>query len=136
MVTVRRAIYAKFVQSPPFLMFGKSPPRPGTGLLADRVRQLKERDAPPVGERLPPGHQKKRSPREPHFKQAVLILEGGRKLTVALKNLSSTGARIEMRERIPLPDKVVLSEVTLGLKRSAQVVWQVDGMAGLHFIEP
>lgn len=117
-------------------MFGKSSPPPGTGHLADRVRQLKAREAPPIREQPPSHKQKKRSQREPHFKQAVLILETGQKLTVVLKNLSETGARIEMRERMPLPDRVVLSEPMLGLKRSAQIAWQVDGMAGLRFIEP
>jgi translation initiation factor IF-1 len=82
-----------------------------------------------------PHKSQERAQRQPHYKQATLILEGGQKVTVAIKNLSPTGARIETRERMLLPDEVVLTEATLNLRRRARVVWQHDGIAGLQFIE-
>lgn len=75
-----------------------------------------------------------RPERQATFKQATVRLQGGERLDVVVKNLSETGARIEFFRKVTLTDQVLISEPTLRLKRVAQVVWQKDGTAGLHFL--
>lgn len=116
-------------------MFKKSGPPAGIDSLADRVRRLAERK--PQGKVEQPVRLKsqERAPRQPLYRQGTLILEGGHKIVVAIKNLSASGARVETRERMALSAEVLLTEVTMNLRRRARVVWQEDGMAGLQFIE-
>ncbi|MGQ0533059.1 MAG: PilZ domain-containing protein [Caulobacteraceae bacterium] len=106
-------------------MFGKSPPR--RGVLADRVRQIAEAkpsSAPVKG---------KRQPRQPVFRNGVLIFDDGERLSVVIKDLSDGGVRVEFFVNRPLPATIMLSEPTLKLRRRARVVWQSDGAAGLAF---
>lgn len=70
------------------------------------------------------------------FRHGVVIIESGQKLSVAIKSLSETGARVEFFTAVTLPPTVLLSEPTLRLRRRARVVWQRDGVASLEFIEP
>lgn len=57
----------------------------------------------------------------------------GERLSVAIKNLSGSGARVEYFIRRELPPVVVLIEPSLRIRRRAKVVWQRDGVAGLAF---
>jgi hypothetical protein len=77
---------------------------------------------------------KPRATRQPMFRTGVLITSGGGRQTVAIKNLSDTGARIEYHTRTELPPVVMLAEPTLKLMKKARVVWQGEGVAGLEFI--
>lgn len=65
--------------------------------------------------------------------KARLCLADGEKLSVAIKNLSESGARVEYFIRRELPELVVLIEPTLRIRHRARVVWQRDGAAGLAF---
>ena len=76
-----------------------------------------------------------RAVRQAVFRQGALILADGEKLSVALKDISVTGARVEFFTRRELPEFVVLVEPTLRIKSRARVVWQRDGVAGLAFAE-
>lgn len=62
-----------------------------------------------------------------------MCLADGEKLSVAIKNLSESGARVEYFIRRELPELVVLIEPTLRIRHRARVVWQRDGAAGLAF---
>lgn len=109
-------------------MFGKRPP-PSSGL-ADRVRQLgqaKPRSIEPTT--------KPREPREAHFREGTVTLNGGERLRVVIKDLSASGARVEFIVHRHLPAMVTLSEPTRKLRRQAQVVWQGNGAAGLWFVD-
>lgn len=75
-----------------------------------------------------------RSSRDSTFKQATVRLLGGERVDVVVKNLSATGARIEFFRKVTLTDQVLISEPSTRLKRTAQVVWQKEGSAGLHFL--
>lgn len=116
-------------------MFRKSGPSAGKDLLADRVRQLAERKAQPDFEKASQRKAKERAPRQPLFRHGVLILEGEQRLSVAIKDFSATGARVEFFVNMVLPSEVVLAEPTLNIRSLARVVWQRDGVAGLQFIE-
>lgn len=61
------------------------------------------------------------------------MLAAGERLSVAIKNLSESGARVEYFVRRELPAFVVLIEPVLRIKHRARVVWQRDGVAGLAF---
>jgi PilZ domain len=121
-------------------MFGRSKSPGDKAALADRVRHVGERKVAPAYEAPPPPEKatwtkpKDRSDREPHFRNGVLLLPGGQRLSVIIKNLSDTGARIDFFVKTELPDEVVLNEPTLKLMTRARVVWRNDGAAGLEFM--
>lgn len=113
-------------------MFGKNKRPPTSSALAERMRRAVERPAAP-GPAFTPPADIARSTRQPVFRQGTLVLADGERLSVVIKNLSESGARIEYFVRHELPDVVVLIESTLRIKRRARVVWQRDGAAGLAF---
>jgi hypothetical protein len=76
----------------------------------------------------------KRADRTATFKQGTITTRGGERVPVVLKNVSSTGARIEFFRDVQLGDHVLLSEPTLQIRTWAEVVWQARGAAGLHFV--
>ncbi len=128
-------------------MFGKPKPPPKLGGLAERVRQVSQRDAPreaarnpllePFAEPKPLGRlprTKSREDRDAVYRNGVIILEDGARITVAVKNLSRKGARIEYFIRQELPARVMIVEPSTKLRAMARVVWQTDGAAGLEFI--
>ena len=116
-------------------MFGKAKPPPGNDLLTERMRRAVERPtaAPPSAHSL--ARQIERAVRQAVFRQGALILANGEKLSVAVKDISATGARVEYFTHVELPAVVVLVEPTLRIKSRARVVWQRDGVAGLAFAE-
>ncbi len=123
-------------------MFGKTKSPGGRISLADRVRNVGERKVAPAYEAPPPPEKaswtkpKGRASREPHFRNGVLMLGGGQRLNVVIKNLSETGARIDFFVKTELPREVVIHEPTLKLALRARVVWQTEGSAGLEFHAP
>jgi hypothetical protein len=74
--------------------------------------------------------------RRPFFRHGALLFEDGQRLNIAVKDLSEGGARVEFYVRTTLPENVMLCEPTLRLRCRAKVVWQIEGAAGLAFIEP
>ena len=74
-----------------------------------------------------------RSAREPMFKDAVIELPGGGRDSVVVKNLSLTGARIDASHGMSLPDRLFISIPSIGLYKSARVVWQDHQSAGILF---
>jgi hypothetical protein len=67
------------------------------------------------------------------FRNGTIVIEGGQRLSVAIKDLSEHGARIEFVRRMDLPSVVILMEPMLKLRCRARVVWQREGIAGLEF---
>lgn len=115
-------------------MFGKS--KPPKDQLSARVRALSTPAAPsqPMAPYAPPQRDKPRNARDPVFRSATLLIDDTGRLSVVIKNLSPTGARVEYFTKVELPPVVVLVESTLKLRQRARVVWQRDGVAGLEFI--
>ena len=112
-------------------MFGKGKPPPSS-LLADRMRKAVERSAAPTPA-LKQHPRTERSVRQAVYRQGTLVLAEGERLSVAIKDLSEGGARVEYFVRRELPDFVVLIESTLRIKHRARVIWRRDGAAGLAF---
>jgi hypothetical protein len=97
--------------------------------MLNRVRKLGERQAvAPIAPKTP------RAPRQPVFRQATLAFDSGERMTVALKDVSETGARIEFMMITSLPPELLFIEPTLKIRRRARVMWQRDGVAGLLFL--
>jgi hypothetical protein len=106
------------------------------GALTDRLRQVAERKTQAFQEPAPPPRKTtERAERRQVFREGYVILPSGQKLRVAIKNLSSTGARIEFLGQSELTDEVLLLAPMLELRQRARVVWQLNGAAGLHFIQ-
>lgn len=117
-------------------MFKKSGNKKAEDPLAARLRQIAAKPALQDSEYEPVrAKDEKRLPRRMTFKQATMILAGGEKVDVVVKNVSDTGVRVEFFRRIILSDKVIISEPTLRIRKWARVMWQTEGAAGLHFLE-
>lgn len=110
-------------------MFGKKPP---TSALADRVRAIAARTS---AERAPPPAANPRAARDSVFKQATLTLDSGMRLSVALKDISAGGARIEYFQDVALEGEFTISEPMTRLRRRARIAWRAQGAAGLVFVD-
>jgi hypothetical protein len=75
-----------------------------------------------------------RADRHPTFKQGTLTTRGGERIPVVVKNISSTGVRVEFFKDVQLGDHVLLIEPTLQIRTWAEVIWQGRGAAGLKFV--
>lgn len=102
--------------------------------LSERMRKAVERDFAPPPTHLSWPRQIERAVRQAVFRQGALIMANGEKVRVAVKDISTTGARVEFFTRCELPELVVLVEPTLRIKCRSRVVWQRDGVAGLAFL--
>lgn len=114
-------------------MFGKAKPKSHEARLSERIRKATARDTAPPPLPQPWVRLVERALRQAVFKQGALILADGESFSVALKNISATGARVEYFTHRELPEIVVLVEPSLRIKARARVVWQRDGIAGLSF---
>jgi hypothetical protein len=76
----------------------------------------------------------KRADRHQTFKQGTLTTRGGERIPVVVKNVSSTGVRVEFFKDVQLGDHVLLIEPTLQIRTWAEVIWQGRGAAGLKFV--
>lgn len=110
--------------------------------LQERLRKLGQPDGPVVPRgyeppAAPPApvlrRQNNREPRQPVYKDGVLVFGDGHRLRVIIKDLSASGARVEFFVHTTLPDSVTLVEPTMRLRRLARVAWQGNGVAGLAF---
>lgn len=110
------------------MAFGRRPPPHDP--FKERLRKVSERPAAPLAPQKAP-----RAPRQALFRNGALNYGDGHRMAVIIKDLSDRGARIEFFVNLNLPELVVLSEPTLRLRRSARVVWQTDGAAGLAFVD-
>jgi hypothetical protein len=115
-------------------MFGKSRSRAPNDLLSERMRRAIERGVAPPPTSYPLARRIERAVRQAVFRQGALMLYDGERLAVAVKDISSGGARIEFFVRRELPELVILVEPTLRIKSCARVVWQREGVAGLAFL--
>ncbi len=109
-------------------MFGK---KPSNNALNDRVRAITERQAI----QAPPPQAKARADRDSVFKQATITLDSGVRLSVAIKDISAGGARIEFFQDVALEGDFTISEPMTRLRRRARVAWRAQGAAGLVFLD-
>ena len=109
-------------------MFRKSK-QPAT-IPARRVQAIAEMSAPTdYGDAVT---SEGRAARTTVYKHAMLMLPHGGKLPVVIKNMSSTGLRVEFFQNTPLGDRVLVTEPSVPLRFWADVVWEADGAGGLR----
>lgn len=73
--------------------------------------------------------------RDSVFKQATITLESGVRLSVAIKDISAGGARIDFFKELALVGEFTISEPLTRLRRRARVAWRTQGAAGLVFVD-
>jgi hypothetical protein len=81
------------------------------------------------------GDRTHRSPRSSTSKRAVARTADGEEVAVVIRNISSTGLRVEYSGSRALGDRVLIVEPSLPLRAWAQVVWQGEGAGGLQIVE-
>jgi hypothetical protein len=116
-------------------MFGKKGNGKDEDPLANRMRRISGASAGPVEEvTYSSMQQNKRAERTATFKQGTITTRGGERVPVVVKNISSTGVRIEYFRDVQLGDHVLITEPTLQIRTWAEVMWQGRGAAGLKFV--
>ncbi len=80
-------------------------------------------------------HETRKSPRKLQFREAQITLDrSGERFSVAVKDLSAGGVKIESSRKLALPPQVEFYEPLSGRRSRARVVWQEDFRAALEFI--
>jgi hypothetical protein len=97
----------------------------------ERVRSIAAAPVPEAYTSV--GKTGKRVPRQPAYKQAVLILQHGEELPVVIRNLNHTGCRVEYFKNVKPDGRLRLREQSLALEAWANVVWKGEGACGLEF---
>ena len=69
-------------------------------------------------------------------KGLVVIESGGNGIECAVRNLSSEGARLRFNSPVELPRTFEFLLVTENVRVPAELAWQQDGEAGIHFVKP
>lgn len=99
---------------------------------AKTIAELMEENEPAEAEDV----ETRRSPRQPQFKEAQITMGSSReRFSVAVKDLSQGGAKIESFRRLALPPEVEYYEPLSGRRTRARVVWQDDFRAALEFLD-
>lgn len=116
-------------------MFGKKGNGKDEDPLANRMRKISGVSTLPQEEVTYSSlQQNKRAERTATFKQGTITTRGGERIPVVVKNISSTGVRIEFFRDVQLGDHVLITEPTLQIRTWAEVMWQGRGAAGLKFV--
>ena len=116
-------------------MFGKKGNDKDVDPLANRMRKISGASNLPQEEVTYSSlQQNKRADRTATFKQGTITTRGGERVPVVVKNISSTGVRIEFFRDVQLGDHVLITEPTLQIRTWAEVMWQGRGAAGLKFV--
>jgi hypothetical protein len=111
-------------------MFRKNKPAPAPTVPAERINAIASR-IPPI-DYCDAGSRGRRPSRSATFKQAMVRTPGGDEVPVVIKNMSSSGLRVEYFQSCTLGDRVLIVEPSLPLHAWAQVVWQAEGASGLQ----
>lgn len=104
--------------------------------LSQRLKAITDKKPPPADAYETVSSSSRRPARTPTYKQAVIVLTGGEKFPVVIKNLSSTGAKVEFFQNREISGQVRLVEQSIDLNTVAEIAWQRDGMLGLIFKKP
>ena len=81
-------------------------------------------------------YETRKSVRQPQFREAQITLgDGGERFSVAVKDLSANGVKIESFRKLDLPPTVEFYEPLSGRRKQARVVWVQDFRAALEFID-
>jgi hypothetical protein len=104
-----------------------------TEKLNERLKAIATKSSPRVYSEI--SGRVQRGSRQAVYRQATATLEGGEVLPVVIRNLGSSGCRIEFFRQAPLSGRILIDEASLPLHFWAEVMWQRDGAAGLRLLE-
>lgn len=75
--------------------------------------------------------------RLPALKKALIVADSGPSgIECSVRNLSSEGARIRFKSPVKLPPKFEFLLVTENVRVPAELAWQENTEAGIHFVKP
>lgn len=76
----------------------------------------------------------RRSPRQRVLKSGKIIYGGGSIVVdCTIRNLSATGARLQVPTSVAIPDRFEFAEAAAGTRRPATVVWRRGALMGIRF---
>ena len=73
------------------------------------------------------------APRKRVLKAGIIDLGAGGKIGCAIKNLSETGAALDVKTPLFIPDRFKLVVETEHINRPCQIVWRKDTRIGVTF---
>jgi hypothetical protein len=110
-------------------MFRQGPNRSVASVLADRIKRLTTAQASKAAARPRLGE----SDRQPTFAFGAVESSCGVREGVVVRDVNTSGARIDFTRALELPSRVLLVAPGIGLRRWAEVVWRDSRSAGLRF---
>jgi hypothetical protein len=77
---------------------------------------------------------KRISPRQRVLKSGKIVFAGGSfSIDCTIRNVSDTGARLQVPTTVAIPDKFTLVDGQSGKRREVKVVWRKGDLIGVHF---
>ena len=77
--------------------------------------------------------EKRASPRHRVLKQGTIAFRGGGGIDCMVRNISQSGARLEIESPVGLPDAFTLVIATDHFMRDCRAVWNVEKRVGVAF---
>jgi len=74
-------------------------------------------------------------PRLRVFKAATIEFDGAG-IDCTVRNLSASGAALEVASPVGIPHEIILNVLTSELRRHGRVVWRKERRIGVTFVEP
>jgi hypothetical protein len=63
----------------------------------------------------------------------IVFADGSFSVECTIRNISDTGARVQVPTSVAIPDRFTLIDAHVGTRRKAKVVWRKGDLMGLHF---
>lgn len=80
---------------------------------------------------------KRGAPRQRVLKSGKIVFAGGSfSVDCTIRNLSATGARLQVPTTVAIPDHFTLVDVHAGKRHMVTVVWRKADLIGVHFDTP
>jgi len=80
---------------------------------------------------------KRGSPRQRVLKSGKIVFAGGSfSVDCTIRNMSDTGARLQIPTTVAIPDRFILFDVHVDTRRQATVVWRKGDQIGVRFDPP
>jgi hypothetical protein len=77
---------------------------------------------------------KRISPRQRVLKSGKIVFAGGSfSIDCTIRNVSDTGARLQVPTTVAIPDKFTLVDGQSGKRREVKVMWRKGDLIGVHF---
>src|SRR5450432_4000118 len=82
-----------------------------------------------------PGKRRRNAPRRRTFRDLEIVYDyGASRIVCAARDLSDTGAKIELPAEVTLPDRFLMIDLSSKVSHEARPVWREGRLAGLEFL--